>query len=67
VITSSLSLSEGFALYPFFPGLAAHRASRKIREPALTARHGGKIWGYGRIYPKNSEIEHTYPFDFLTA
>ena len=34
---------EGFALYPFLPGLVAHRGSREIRKPALMARHGGKI------------------------
>jgi len=34
---------EGFALYPFLPGLATHRAGREIREPALMARYGGKI------------------------
>jgi len=40
---SSFFITEGFALYLFLPGLAAHWAGREIREPALMARHGGKI------------------------
>jgi len=36
-------VKERFALSPFLLGLAAHRAGRKIREPALMARYGGKI------------------------
>lgn len=32
-------MMSGFALYPFLPGLAAHRAGREIGEPALVARH----------------------------
>jgi hypothetical protein len=36
-------VTEGFALYRFLPGLAAHRAGRGMRKPALMARYGGKI------------------------
>ena len=57
---------RGICAVPLFVGLGGPPASRKIREPALTSQHGGKIWGYGRIYPKNSEIGHSYPFDFIT-
>ena len=53
---------EGFALYRFLPGLAAHRAGRGILRPALIARHDGKIWVYGLIWPKNPIIGHTNPF-----
>jgi len=35
LLESSACPSEAFALYHFSPGLAAHRAGREMREPAV--------------------------------
>ena len=55
--------ARGICAVALFVGLGGHRASGKMREPDLMVRHGRKIWGYGRAYPKTPKIGHTYPFD----